>query len=154
MVTQCPHSKLQVEGKKRNFGLARPWTWTLDWDFGLKHTVYLTLDSVVSVLTPKPYFGFRRQVHTSDVRIQTSRIRIRIRIQTPWIRIQTNPNPPLFSWIQIRIQIRIRLFEVWTRIRIQLKKPWIRIRIRTLLVHTLPYTLLIEGSLNVWTRAF
>ena len=53
---------------------------------------------------------------TSDVRIRTSRIRSRIRIQTPRIRIQMNPNPPLISWIRIRIQIQ----SAWIRIRIQL----------------------------------
>ena len=47
-------------------------------------------------------------VSTSDVRIQTSRIRIR----QPRIPVHMNPNPPYFSWIRIRIRL------LWIRIRI------------------------------------
>ncbi len=58
-----------------------------------------------------------KSIRISDVQIRASRIRTRI--QAPRIRIQRNPNPPLFSWIQIRIQL------LWIRIWIQIQLAWL-----------------------------
>ncbi len=91
---------------------------------------------------PLSWIQIQIHPHFSWIQIQIHLVRIQIRI---WIQpylyiiptfsrfvigtknlnpdLNPDPNPPSFSWIQIRIQV----FKVWIQIQIQLKKPWIRI---------------------------
>ncbi len=87
----------------------RPWQYAILSLAGSQNLCQTMKNCILSGASP----SFNTPILTSDVRIQASRILIRI--QTPRIRIQVNPNPPLFSWI------RIRMKQLWIQI-------WIRIQ--------------------------